>query len=150
MATQRAVSETCEIGEVVSATGEEAITRRRPGKGAPRAFGTGTIWDETPNCPLVNSPQYSPARSGDRRAVMDRRARDERRAAKRRVADERRHLTDRRAPTEPPAEHLRNALQLLTDLTINGRLHYDDRLELEAARRRLTLALDQLERDYTA
>lgn len=62
--------------------------------------------------------------------------------------DERRHLIDRRAPVEPPAEHLRNALQLLTNLSVNGRLHYDDRLELEAARRRLTLALDRLERGF--
>lgn len=60
---------------------------------------------------------------------------------------ERRRLPDRRAPAEPAAEHLRNALQLLTQLALNGRLHYDDRLELDAARRRLQLALLGLERD---
>ena len=96
----------------------------------------------------MTSPQFDQPRRGERRGSTSRRDGTDRRALERRTVDERRHLTDRRAPIEPPAEHLRNALQLLTHLTVNGRLHYDDRLKLDAARRRLTLALDQLERDF--
>ncbi|MBI1966708.1 MAG: hypothetical protein HYS40_01845 [Gemmatimonadetes bacterium] len=83
--------------------------------------------------------------SCDRRVILARRCRAERRTEQRRVLEERRGLPDRRAPAEPPIEHLRNALQLLQHVAVGGRLHYDDRLDLDAATRRLNLALQQLE-----
>lgn len=96
----------------------------------------------------MTTPQYD-RRGPERRVTEDRRFTDERRATNRRADAERRLVPDRRASTEPPAEHLRNAMQLLSQLSGNGRLRYDDRLELDAARRRLQLALLGLERRPT-
>jgi len=89
---------------------------------------------------------YHPQRGADRRAVRDRRLRIERRAEERRRLVERRRLLDRRMTAEPATEHLRNALQFLHALEDRGHLDAEDHADLDAALRRLSLALTQMER----
>jgi hypothetical protein len=48
--------------------------------------------------------------------------------------------------TEPATEHLRNALQFLHTLEDRGHLDVEDRADLDAALRRLSTALIQMER----
>src|SRR5213594_1442542 len=88
-----------------------------------------SLWQKRGKVPIlafVTSPQFDRRQPSDRRNRVERRAVPDRRDEDRRVFRERRHLVDRRVPGEPPEEHLRNALQLLTNLSTNGRLHYDD------------------------
>jgi len=47
---------------------------------------------------------------------------------------------------EPATEHLRNALQFLRSLEDRGHLDAEDRADLDAALRRLSTALMQMER----
>lgn len=98
----------------------------------------------------------------DRRAGIDRRAVprrtilarvpvDRRRVVDLRRGAERRSTLDRRnslrpRTTETPAEHLRNALQLMHHLNETDGLHVEQRADLAAALKRLERALELLER----
>lgn len=75
----------------------------------------------------------------ERRSAADRRQNGERRQAERRAGKERR-------TEEQVAEHIRNALQLLTHLAESGRLDDEARRDLDAAMFRLRFALERLER----
>jgi hypothetical protein len=77
----------------------------------------------------------------ERRRVVDRR-----RGGERRSTLERRGRAARDRALESPAEHLRNALQLLGELEETGDLWEDARAALEAVRDRLARALGLLER----
>jgi hypothetical protein len=77
----------------------------------------------------------------ERRRVVDRR-----RGAERRSTLERRGRAARDRALESPAEHLRNALQLLGELHEMGGLRADARAALEAVSDRLARALRLLER----
>jgi hypothetical protein len=77
----------------------------------------------------------------DRRRVVDLR-----RGAERRSTLDRRNATARPRATETPAEHVRNALQLLHHLHETDGLHVEHRADLAAALRRLQRALELLER----
>ena len=77
----------------------------------------------------------------DRRRVVDLR-----RGAERRSTLDRRNATIRPRATETPAEHVRNALQLLHHLDETDGLHVEQRADLTAALRRLQRALELLER----
>jgi hypothetical protein len=77
----------------------------------------------------------------DRRQVVDLR-----RGAERRSTLDRRNRPARTRTMESPAEHLRNALQLLNHLHETDGLQVEQRADLEAALRRLERALQVLER----
>ena len=91
-------------------------------------------------------------RAVPRRTVLARVAQDRRRVVDLRKGAERRSTLDRRnraarpRSTETPAEHVRNALQLLHHLNESDGLHAEHRADLAAALRRLDRALDLLER----
>jgi hypothetical protein len=86
----------------------------------------------------------------DRRLAADRRASTDRRRVvtivveERRSGPERRGLAERRAP-ESAGEHIRNALQLLTNVAESGTLDEESLRDLDAAMFRLRFALDRLE-----
>jgi len=77
----------------------------------------------------------------ERRSVVDRRMLSERRSTL-----DRRGRTAGRAATESPAEHLRNALQLLGQLPLAADLSPEDHADLTAAVERMQRALRLLER----
>ena len=79
-------------------------------------------------------------------AVDRRRTVDLRRGADRRSTLDRRNRVGRPRSTESPAEHVRNALQLLNHLLETGGLNVEQRADLAAALRRLERALHLLER----
>ena len=86
----------------------------------------------------------------DRRLAQDRRVRGERRRVVTVVVEERRSGVDRRAPAErrgpeSAADHIRNALQLLTNVAESGTLDEESLRDLDAAMFRLRFALDRLE-----
>ena len=91
-------------------------------------------------------------RVAPRRAVLASVARDlrmrvdRRRGMERRTTLERRNHSPRHAYTESPSEHLRNALQLLDQLTAVSNLDMESRGDLAAALDRLRRALGLLER----
>jgi hypothetical protein len=91
-------------------------------------------------------------RDDPRRAVLarveqEKRARvDRRRGPERRSTLDRRGRTQRLSGTESPGEHLRNALQLLSQPALTVELPPDPRADLDAALERLRLALHLLER----
>jgi hypothetical protein len=112
--------------------------------------------------------QTPPRGASERRFIADRRRGRDRRAAPRRlkihsVTAERRHVVDRRrgseqrstlerrayitrrAPVETAAEHIRNALQLLTELSKSEGWTDERGNDLDAALRRLRLALSMIE-----
>jgi len=106
---------------------------------------------------LTTSRLLADRRSGvDRRAVPRRTVLAQVAVNRRRVVDlrrgaERRSTLDRRnvirpRTTETPAEHVRNALQLMHHLNESDGLHVEQRADLAAALRRLERALDLLER----
>jgi hypothetical protein len=88
----------------------------------------------------------------DRRSLADRRAaaRGDRRqvtvvvVTERRSGADRRGATERRTP-ENVAEHIRNALQLLTNVAESGTLDEESLRDLDAAMFRLRFALDRFE-----
>jgi hypothetical protein len=88
----------------------------------------------------------------DRRTRADRRAtaRGDRRQvavlvpAERRSGQDRRGGAERRTP-ESVAEHIRNALQLLTNVAESGTLDEESLRDLDAAMFRLRFALDRFE-----
>jgi hypothetical protein len=71
---------------------------------------------------------------------------DRRGGPERRSTLERRSYSPRSAYTETPSEHLRNALQLLDQMTAVSDLDAESRAELSAALERLRRALGSLER----
>jgi hypothetical protein len=79
-------------------------------------------------------------------AIDRRRTVDLRRGAERRSTLDRRNRAGRPRSTESPAEHLRNALQLLNHLDRIGDLSGEQRADLAAALHRLEAALQLLER----
>jgi len=86
----------------------------------------------------------------DRRLSTDRRASTERRRVVTIVVEERRSGVDRRAPPERRAPesasaHIRNALELLTNVAESGTLDEESLRDLDAAMFRLRFALDRLE-----
>ena len=87
----------------------------------------------------------------DRRGVTDRRTVADRRQVVRVVVEERRSGGDRRGAAERrssdgPGEHIRNALQLLTNVAESGTLDEASLRDLDAAMFRLRFALDRIER----
>jgi len=86
----------------------------------------------------------------DRRLPTERRAATDRRRVvtivvqERRSGVERRAQPERRAP-ESAGEHIRNALQLLTNVAESGTLDEESLRDLDAAMFRLRFALDRLE-----
>ena len=80
----------------------------------------------------------------DRRLATDRRAPTDRRRIVTVVVEERRSGIERRAP-ESAGEHIRNALQLLTNVAESGTLDEESLRDLDAAMFRLRFALDRLE-----
>ncbi len=83
----------------------------------------------------------------ERRKVGDRRAANRRRvvvvvAVERRADPERRGGSERRTP-DNVAEHIRNALQLLTNVAESGTLDEESLRDLDAAMFRLRFALDR-------
>ena len=86
----------------------------------------------------------------DRRVPTERRASSDRRRVVTVVVQERRSGVDRRAQPERRApesagEHIRNALQLLTNVAESGTLDEESLRDLDAAMFRLRFALDRLE-----
>jgi hypothetical protein len=86
----------------------------------------------------------------DRRLTTDRRAPTDRRRIVTVVVEDRRSGVERRAPSERRApesagEHIRNALQLLTNVAESGTLDEESLRDLDAAMFRLRFALDRLE-----
>jgi len=77
----------------------------------------------------------------DRRHVVDLR-----RGAERRSTLDRRNRPDRPRTSETPAEHIRNALQLIHHVNETDGLDAEQRADMAAALRRLERALDLLER----
>ena len=77
----------------------------------------------------------------DRRHVVDLR-----RGADRRSTLDRRNRAGRPRTSETPAEHVRNALQLIHHVNEANGLDLEQRADLAAALRRLERALDLLER----
>jgi hypothetical protein len=71
---------------------------------------------------------------------------DRRGGPERRSTLERRSPSPRNAYTESPSEHLRNALQLLDQMTTLSELDAESRAELAAALERVRRALGSLER----
>ena len=88
----------------------------------------------------------------DRRTIADRRAAlpgDRRQVvvlvpAERRSGQERRNAVERRTP-ESVAEHIRSALQLLTNVAESGTLDEESLRDLDAAMFRLRFALDRFD-----
>ena len=81
------------------------------------------------------------------RVDAERRARvDRRRGPERRSTLDRRGRSRRMSGTESPGEHLRNALQLLSQPALTGSLEPDPRADFAAALERLRIALQLLER----
>jgi hypothetical protein len=83
----------------------------------------------------------------ERRRLAERRAADRRRvvvvvAVERRAEPDRRSGSERRAP-DNVAEHIRNALQLLTNVAESGTLDEESLRDLDAAMFRLRFALDR-------
>jgi hypothetical protein len=91
------------------------------------------------------------ASRADRRTIADRRAPADRRQVvvvmpvERRSGSERRSAAERRTP-ESIGEHIRNALQLLTNVAESGTLDEENLRDLDAAMFRLRFALDRFER----
>jgi hypothetical protein len=83
---------------------------------------------------------HSVTASAERRHVVDRR-----RGSEQRSTLERRAYITRRAPVETAAEHIRNALQLLSRLSESEGLTDELGNDLDAALRRLRLALSMIE-----
>jgi len=86
----------------------------------------------------------------DRRLIIDRRAATDRRRVVSVVVEDRRSGVDRRGQPERRApetagEHIRNALQLLTNVAESGTLDEESLRDLDAAMFRLRFALDRLE-----
>ncbi len=86
----------------------------------------------------------------DRRLTTERRGPTDRRRVVTVVVEERRSGVERRAPPERRApesagEHIRNALQLLTNVAESGTLDEESLRDLDAAMFRLRFALDRLE-----
>jgi hypothetical protein len=86
----------------------------------------------------------------DRRLTTDRRTPAERRRIVTVVVEDRRSGADRRAQPErrvpeSAGEHIRNALQLLTNVAESGTLDEESLRDLDAAMFRLRFALDRLE-----
>lgn len=71
---------------------------------------------------------------------------DRREGIERRSLADRRGETDRRAPAETVDEHIRNALQLLRNLSESSVLDDEHQRDLDAAMRRLGLALRETQR----
>ncbi len=71
---------------------------------------------------------------------------DQRQGIERRSFVERRGGIERRGTAETVDEHIRNALQLLANVSQYGVLPDEERRDLDAAVRRLTIALRQLQR----
>jgi hypothetical protein len=91
---------------------------------------------------------FTPA---DRRLVPDRRSGEDRRRVVRVVVQERRSQEERRINGErrgadAPAEHIHNALQLLTNVAESGTLDEASLRDLDAAMFRLRFALQRIER----
>jgi hypothetical protein len=87
----------------------------------------------------------------DRRQTGDRRGNQRRQVVtvvvtERRTGDDRRAADDRRS-AETAAEHIRNALQLVTHVAAAAGLDDEYRRDLDAALFRLRFALDRLEED---
>jgi hypothetical protein len=86
----------------------------------------------------------------DRRLLSDRRAAADRRRVvtvvveERRGGEERRRIPERRAP-ESAGDHIRTALELLTNVAESGTLDEDSLRDLDAAMFRLRFALERLE-----
>ncbi len=80
----------------------------------------------------------------ERRALPDRRQVVKLVPVERRSGQERRSAAERRA-AESVSEHIRNALQLLTNVAESGTLDEDSLRDLDAAMFRLRFALDQFE-----
>ena len=80
-----------------------------------------------------------------RRSGLDRRVAERRLGGERRTHTDRRHRIDRRGAEETVAEHIRNALQFLLNVTESQQLGAELRKDLDAANLRLRLALAQLE-----
>jgi hypothetical protein len=92
--------------------------------------------------------EFTPA---DHRLVPDRRSGADRRQVVRVVVQERRSGGDRRATEErrgadAPADHIHNALQLLTNVAESGTLDEASLRDLDAAMFRLRFALHRIER----
>jgi len=88
-----------------------------------------------------------PRRASLARVELERRARvDRRRGPERRSTLDRRVRARRLSGVESPGEHLRNALQLLSQASLSDALDADPRADLAAALERLRLALQLLER----
>ncbi|HUL03226.1 MAG TPA: hypothetical protein VLV16_08380 [Gemmatimonadales bacterium] len=91
----------------------------------------------------------------DRRVVPDRRAAEAKAPpAEPRPSSERRGMTGRRSGVERRGretveEHLRNALQLLSNIAETGSLDDETRRDLDAAMFRLRFAVDRLRHDTT-
>jgi len=87
-----------------------------------------------------------------RREVLERVEQEKRARVDRRRGPERRSTLDRRVRsgrvkgTESPGEHLRNALQLLSQPALTVELPPEPRADLDAALERLRLAVKLLER----
>src|SRR3989441_12259687 len=87
----------------------------------------------------------------DRRLATDRRAPTDRRGIVTVVVEERRSGVERRAQPErrspeSAGEHIRNALQLLTNVAESGTLDEESLRGMDAAMSRLRFALDQIGR----
>ena len=111
---------------------------------------------DEPNTParrqFVERRNGSDQRTAPRRTLLpssptDMRKRvDRRRGPERRSTLERRSHSARNAYMESPSEHLRNALQLLDQMTAVSDLDAESRADLSAALERLRRALGSLER----
>ncbi|HKW40038.1 MAG TPA: hypothetical protein VJN39_02195 [Gemmatimonadales bacterium] len=92
--------------------------------------------------------EFTPA---DRRLIPDRRSNPDRRRVVRVVVQERRSGTERRGGAErrgadAPADHIHNALRLLTNVAESGTLDEASLRDLDAAMFRLRFALHRIER----
>jgi hypothetical protein len=90
----------------------------------------------------------------DRRVVTDRRAAADAKAAEPAPSGERRSRSARRSGVERRGretveEHLRNALQLLSNIAETGSLDDEARRDLDAAMFRLRFAVDRLRHNPT-
>ena len=106
--------------------------------------------DHWPNPTLGVTLRPMELAHADRRLTADRRTPTDRRRVvavvveERRSGTERRALPERRAP-ESAVEHIRNAMQLLTNVAESGTLDDESLRDLDAAMFRLRFALDGLE-----
>src|SRR5207249_10132585 len=98
-------------------------------------------------CAAAHARRALARRECSPRVERERRARvDRRRGPERRSTLDRRVRTRRVSGAESPGEHLRNALQLLSQATLSNALDPDPRADLVAALERLRIALQLLER----